>query len=335
MSTPTRVTAGANAQITDLNQLIDLVEGGNSMTENWLMVATPGTDFKIRLGDHAGTNKLLIQDSTGATVASFDSLGTFTPSVLLMPTSASPSQVTAGQLAWDTTRQVITVGDGTRTLSVGLTTGAGANATAANHIVWDSTSTSLKVWDGSASQSIGTDITKISNFVRKYKTAVQTLTTTTTYADVTASSGSFAFAIAANEVWEVEYWIPLAFGGTGGAKFQITGPSAPTNVDITGYRSTVRITSTTDSKQVNELESVAGVTAFSSDIAAASSHSGTYDGAGDGLYPSSGTLPLIVIRAHIQNGANAGTVTLQVAQNSSNTTTTVGIGAFMVAQKVA
>jgi hypothetical protein len=163
--------------------------------------------------------------------------------------------------------------------------------------------------------------------VYKYKTATQTFTTNTTLADVTASSGSFAFAIAASEVWEVEFWIPLAFGGTGGAKFQITGPAAPTSVDITG---TFVSGSVGDSAPTVRL--FTAVAAFSSDINAANSAAvGATTTGYNNSAPSSG----IRIHARISNGANAGTITLQAAQNSANSTTTLGIGSFMRAERMA
>lgn len=160
----------------------------------------------------------------------------------------------------------------------------------------------------------------------KYKTATQVFTTNTTFADVAASSGSFAFAIAANEVWEVTYLIPLTFGGTGGAKFQLTGPSSPTNVDITGtYGHAI-------AGSLGAFESrIATVTAFSSDINSQASIAAT---TGNVEYTNNAPTGIEIV-ARIINGANAGTVTLQAAQNNSNSTTTLGLGCFMNAQKVA
>lgn len=166
----------------------------------------------------------------------------------------------------------------------------------------------------------------VTGYVTKYKTSTQVFTTNTTLADVTASSGTFSFAIAASEVWEVEYWIPLAFGGTGGAKFQITGPAAPTSVAITGTYG--RASSTA----AGSFESrFADVAAFSSDIAAQPSGA---SGANDVTYVNNAGSSGAWIVARIINGANAGTVTLQAAQQNSNSTTTLGIGSFMRAVRL-
>lgn len=159
--------------------------------------------------------------------------------------------------------------------------------------------------------------------VVKVKSATQVFTTNTTYADVAASTGTFSFAIGANERWTVDVYIPLTFGGTGGAKFQFTGPAAPTSVAVNGEYGNA---AAGDPGYVTQ---IAVVTAFSSDInskASSTASASTYLNAG----PSS----FIHLKAVINNGANAGTVTLQAAQNNSSTTSTLGIGSVMVAQKV-
>lgn len=166
-----------------------------------------------------------------------------------------------------------------------------------------------------------------------YKTSTQVFTTNTAYADVSASSGSFAFAIAASEVWEAYYYIPLSFGGTGGAKFQITGPSAPTNVDITGYDNRLVSTSTTDNLCQPMLNPFSAVTSFSTGFVTVNSVA-TQTTADAGKYWT-GLPTLVFVRARITNGANAGTVTLQAAQNSSNSTSTLGIGSTMFARRIA
>lgn len=168
---------------------------------------------------------------------------------------------------------------------------------------------------------------------RKYKTSTQVFTTNTTFADITASSGSFAFAIAASEVWEVDYFLPLSFGGTGGVKLQLTGPAAPTSVAINGTNVIWRTASTTDSKAFNHVLPITTVTAFSSSIAAADSVAAAVGD--DGVYANNGGSVFVHIHACIVNGANAGTVTLQGAQNSSNSTTTFGLGCYMKAQRLA
>lgn len=169
-------------------------------------------------------------------------------------------------------------------------------------------------------------ITSLTGITQKYKSTTQTVSASTSLVDVSAASGNFAFAIAANEVWQVEYIIPLTFTGTGGAKFQITGPSAPTAVTINAL---VPFYSATLSSAVPR--ALATVTAFSTNIAAADAAAA----AGESSYSSTVAGAVIRITATIANGSNAGTVTLQMAQNTANGTVVAGVGSFMRAMKVA
>lgn len=172
----------------------------------------------------------------------------------------------------------------------------------------------------------------------KYKTATQVRTTDTAYVDVIAAGtpATMSFSIGASEVWEADYWLPnILFGGTGGVKFQITGPAAPTNVDITGTRTLLVSTSTTDNLSQNLVIPIPGVTAFSTDIGAASSTATTTTAdAGKYYGPSVASPAVLNIKLRVINGTTAGTVTLQVAQNSSNSTTTLGIGGIMNARRI-
>ena len=163
--------------------------------------------------------------------------------------------------------------------------------------------------------------------VTNYKSATQVFTTNTTLADVTGAKGStFSFSIGANEVWEVEYWIPLAFGGTGGAKFQITGPAAPTAVTIGGWYGGGDPAAGGQAV----VGTITNVSAFSSDVNARNSEPAV---SGIQTYANN-VQSFIRIVATIANGANAGTVTLQAAQNSSNSTTTLGVGSKMRATRM-
>lgn len=173
-----------------------------------------------------------------------------------------------------------------------------------------------------------------------YKTSTQVFTTNTTFADVTASaggvSGSMAFSIAANEVWEARFIIPVSFGGTGGLKLQLTGPAAPTAVRVSGsYTAHVydSVGGALTSPPRSLPAQLAGATAFSSSFLAKDSAA---EGAGSA---QSGNLnnsseSLVVVDVFIANGANAGTVALQAAQNSSNSTTTLAIGTRMTARRL-
>lgn len=169
----------------------------------------------------------------------------------------------------------------------------------------------------------------------KYKSATQVFTTNTTYADITATSGNFAFTMAASEVWVVDYWMYVTYGGTGGVKMQLTGPAAPTSVIVTAQAYSL------------VSDASAGVAAASPLLVA-----GSYDGApfhtagfsGEVIGVNSGSsgtdnvingsIPTIHIHGFIVNGSTAGAVTLQGAQNSSNSTTTFGVGSHMLAQRL-
>lgn len=166
----------------------------------------------------------------------------------------------------------------------------------------------------------------------KYKSATQVITTSTVLVDVIAAGtpATMSFAIGAGEVWEAEYWVPLAFGGTGGAKFQLTGPAAATGVNITGT-----YVQNDTSNTVIVPNPFAPVTAFSADIASAAS-GGVAAGAGTyyNAAAAGANSCFINIRVRIINGVNAGTVTLQAAQNNSNSTTTLGLGSIMNARRI-
>lgn len=186
----------------------------------------------------------------------------------------------------------------------------------------------------SAAYKIDKRIPAVSQQITKYKSAVQTRTTDTSLVDVIAvgTPATFSFAIGASEVWECEYWIPLTFGGTGGAKFQISGPAAPTNVDITGLWGAYASFDGVNPTNGVGASMFSPVTSFAANIAAFSSVS-----TGGSAYSNYDALHGSFIQIHLRviNGANAGTVTLQVGQNSSNSTTTLGIGSIMNARRVA
>ena len=139
--TITRVVDGNTSAATDLNQLIDLMEGAQSI--DFLLQSLVATDFKVRLADAGGVRKFIIQDSAGVTVATIDSDGaaTFTSinlsGVLIIPASASPAQTADASVVWNSAAapagKVLTVGDGTsrRTFQPA---GQGSDLTAASTI---------------------------------------------------------------------------------------------------------------------------------------------------------------------------------------------------------
>lgn len=159
---------------------------------------------------------------------------------------------------------------------------------------------------------------------QKYKAAAQVITTNTTYADITAAVGTFSFPIAASEVWACELALPVSFGGTGGLKVQATGPAAPTAVSFQA------MLPTSNAASERTYTWLAAVTAFSSDIANLNSA-----GAGSLTYLNSTNGGMLRIVGLIVNGSTAGTVTFQVAQNSSNSTSTLGAGSLFLPRRIA
>lgn len=164
----------------------------------------------------------------------------------------------------------------------------------------------------------------------RYKTATQQFTTDTTFADVVAANGTlkFSFAIAPSGIWIVDYWIAMAFGGTGGAKFQLTGPAAPVGVNITGWYD-----ATQSLEPFPAVKAFTPVTAFSTAINSQASN--TIAAGAPSVYPSNALGANIHIHAVILNGTTAGAVVLQAAQNNANSTLTLGLGSYMSAVKVA
>ena len=318
----------------DVNQYKKMIEGASGYTTTYDLHATANTDFNITLGDSAGVRKFNLKDSAGNVVYAIDSdgattSGPLTPSSLILPTSAAPSQTAEGSIFWDSDDDIITVGTSTATKKVGLARAAAAAATALSELVFDSTIKAFKVWDGATSRVVGG--------VSNYKSATQAISASTTYVDVIGviSPSTFSFAIAANEVWAVTYYLPaISFGSTGGVKFQLTGPAAPTSVHITGLRSILVDTSPTDNTSKELSTPLSPVTAFSTDIAAASSIA-TTTSLSAGNYYNSASTTFVTIQARIINGSTAGTVTLQVAQNSATSTTTLSLGSTMRAERLA
>lgn len=154
------------------------------------------------------------------------------------------------------------------------------------------------------------------NSVLRHKSATQAFAATTTYADVTAVQGSMAFAIKASEVWHVRFRIPISISGTGGIKLQLTGPTSPTLVS-----------SQAKYGQADTVTAVRGtgvISGFSTTILGLNS-TGSPQIVADSV---------IDLDSLIINGANAGAVTLQAAQNSSNGTTNLLGGTVMRAERL-
>jgi hypothetical protein len=234
----------------------------------------------------------------------------FTPARLAIGSTNQALGVTGGIPAWQASSK-----------SVLTTTGDVMYASAANvpaRLGIGSTSQVLTVTGGLpvwATPSGG---------VAKYKTSTQVFTTNTTYANITASSGNLAFDIAANETWSAQFYLPVTFGGTGGLKLQLTGPATPTLVRISGQYAGYY--NDGGSVVISSYPfPIATVTAFSSAIIALASN---------GVTSANIVSGMIILSVLIVNGANAGTVTLQGAQNSASSTSTFEAECRMIAGKV-
>ena len=172
-----------------------------------------------------------------------------------------------------------------------------------------------------------------------HKAAAQTFTTDTTFADVTAATGgTFSFYAEANGIYLIEASVPVTYGGTGGIKMQATGPAAPTLVrfDAFGYAlSQQTLDSNNDTeKEVSAWAPIGSATAFSSSFVALNTpavSSGGATGTLSGLLATGGPIRIVGI---VVNGASAGLVTLQAAQNSANSTTSLGIGTQWKVERV-
>lgn len=164
----------------------------------------------------------------------------------------------------------------------------------------------------------------------KYAAATQTFSATTTLADVVAagSPATFSFTIGANEIWHARARLRVTYTGTGGLKLQFSGPASPTAVRISGSHNIVNLEGSTDTIS-NLLQPFTVVTAFATNFAAANAAAATND-----TYNTADNNGWIDIDLFVINGANAGTVTLQGAQNTANGTSVIQIGSWMRAVKV-
>ena len=272
---------------------------GTAVRGDWLKTSTTaGKATPVTATDPpSGAFALALTAVTGAGTITALLLTSAGPTNAQLPTSAAPSQTTAGQLEWGTTNKVLTVGDGTN------------------------------------NRSITPD-----DQVFKYKAAAQQFSADTTFADITASSGNFAFPVVASGVYRARFVLPLTHGGTGGVKIQFTGPAAATLVRYDSLASAVWVAQSNDSGAATE----------TSVLAAAELDAGTAFSSSGGLNsvtsaPTSGTSgtnllaanTIVTIDLLVINGANAGTVTLQGAQNSANSTTDFVAGCWMEARRVA
>lgn len=203
------VATGGVINAADVNQYKSMLEGASGYTTTYLLTSTTGTNFIIKLGDAAGTNKLSIQDSAGVEQAYINSDGlvagnniSFTS--LQLPVSAAAAPTTDGQVVWDSDDDVLTVGTGSTTKVIGLLRGAGIVGTATRELAFNTTTNQFSVWDGSAARYFEGNqaiITKAANETVNASTTLQ-------------NDDDFLFTAAANIDYLVE------------AKLLLTGAAA-------------------------------------------------------------------------------------------------------------
>lgn len=134
----------------------------------------------------------------------------------------------------------------------------------------------------------------------------------TTMANVTGLS----FAIAASDIWFVEYLLFIVPSSASGIGFQVTGPASPTKVAFSGAASTDSV----------GLPVSLSVTAFSSPI-----------GGTIGFLEASGFSPVsgaVHLSLYVKNGSNAGTVQLQFVGTSASAGASIREGSIMRTTKL-
>lgn len=124
------------------------------------------------------------------------------------------------------------------------------------------------------------------------KTADQAVTASTALVDVTGMS----FPIAANQEVEVDVWLPFSVGAAGGFKWRFDIDQAPSIYNL-GWNAIDGVTGTANVE--------AAVITAEADIANAWAVAGSFN---------------FFAKLYVKNGATAGTIKLQMAQNSSDAT---------------
>ena len=141
------------------------------------------------------------------------------------------------------------------------------------------------------------------------KAADQSITNSTTL----TNDATLLFAIAANEVWRFTISAPFnVAGATSGFKMSVNGPTAPTNLRWTAFAINGVAVATLAALSANAFATALGFVVAN---------------AGDHILEVSGT---------VENGANAGNVTLQFAQNTLDAVNSVTVrrGALLIAEKI-
>lgn len=133
------------------------------------------------------------------------------------------------------------------------------------------------------------------------KTTASTFTSNATLATIGLSS-----PIAANQTQHLRWWVPVTVGATGGVRLQIVVPAGGT-----AFLSSIKLFNTVAPALVTATQTSSA--AFTNALANAGTH-------------------WVEVEATVSNGTTAGSVDLQVAQNTSDALTlTVPAGATLEA----
>lgn len=125
------------------------------------------------------------------------------------------------------------------------------------------------------------------------KTSTTSFTNNTTLATVNLG-GTNGVPIAANQKMFLHFWIPVIVGAAGGLRFQIVTPAG-----VASFLATVQLFNTVAPSQTVAVQTSS--TVFTNALADAGNH-------------------WLEVELAITNGATAGTVDIQFAQNTSNGT---------------
>jgi len=110
------VTAGDTALAADLNQYKEALEGTREFSP--LMKAAAGTDFYVRMSNTGGGQFFKVQNSSAADALVVNSAGVVTPTTLQITNEASPSDVTAGRISYNSTKNVLVYGNASQVVEI-------------------------------------------------------------------------------------------------------------------------------------------------------------------------------------------------------------------------
>ena len=121
----TTVANDTTSDADHINQFTEHLEGGAGKTAAYHFRVLASNNFLITLPDTGGAQKFSIRDSALSEVFAVNSdgdvsfSGTFAPTTFTLPQSANPTPTAEGEMHWDTDDDVIKVGDGLATVTIG------------------------------------------------------------------------------------------------------------------------------------------------------------------------------------------------------------------------